>query len=172
MPVDRDVTFVNVGSWNLSGDVHLEGDVEAFEIISGGGMVQVPAGGSHTATVRCAPAAAGSWAAVLVGPESCSSVPLSCEAETMVIACERVPELLDFGAVARDHDLTMSVMVANAGNVPLIGEVTLSGDAVFTIVAGGGPFTMLPGMQRSIAVRFAPTALGDFTGSLDLGTAD
>ena len=75
---------------------------------------------------------------------------------------------LDFGTVAVTASATRTMAVSNSGNADLTGDAEVA-CAEFQIVSGGGPFTIAPGASRSIVVRFAPSAVGPFPCTLDLG---
>ncbi|HOX24333.1 MAG TPA: choice-of-anchor D domain-containing protein [Candidatus Krumholzibacteria bacterium] len=170
-PEEIAATFTNNGSWDLAGDIRIDGDTATFVIVSGGGPTVVPGGASHTVVVRCAPASAGFWQGVLVGPAGCTTVPLSCSAEDEVIGCQIEPDSLGFGSVPIGYATQQAVTVTNTGNVDLVGEVALNGDPEFTILLGGGPFAVPPGEFLVIEVEFAPGAVGEYSAVLEFGDA-
>jgi len=71
--------------------------------------------------------------------------------------------------VALTDSTTRSLTVGNTGNADLDGNATVSCPE-FRLVAGGGAFRVVPGGEHVVVVSFDPTAEGDFSCSLDLGT--
>jgi hypothetical protein len=76
---------------------------------------------------------------------------------------------LDFGSVALTDSTTRSLTVQNTGNADLEGNAVVSCPE-FRLVAGGGPFRIVPGGEHLVVVGFDPAAEGDFSCVLDLGT--
>lgn len=76
---------------------------------------------------------------------------------------------LDFGTVAVSGSATRSVIVRNSGTADLVGSATLLSCPDFQLESGGGPFTIGPGQQLTIVLRFAPSGVGSFPCTLDLG---
>jgi hypothetical protein len=64
-----------------------------------------------------------------------------------------------------------SLLVTNAGQGPLTGSIgALS--APFTVLAGGGPFTLAPHQSLQVVVKFAPASAGRATGRLVVTSND
>ena len=85
------------------------------------------------------------------------------------------PESVSFGSVETGSSVDSDVLVANVGSGPLsVTATTLSGpDAgLFSIVSGGGSFTLQPGQSRTVSVDFSPAAVGDFSASLTVASDD
>ena len=83
--------------------------------------------------------------------------------------CEPSPVPLLFGQVATNDSADRTLTIRNAGSVPLSGDVMLS-CAAFTVLSGGGSFTLSPGQSRSVTVRFLPATAGTYACNLNLGT--
>jgi len=75
---------------------------------------------------------------------------------------------VDFGTVALSGSATRTIVVGNSGNADLRGNATLA-CAGYSFDAGGGPFTVAPGGQHTIVVRFQPTNVGASPCELSLG---
>lgn len=72
---------------------------------------------------------------------------------------------VDFGCVLQGttKDSTLTGVIENIGGNPLIvSSVTIGGTgaASFSIISGGGGFTLAPNDKRTITIRFAPTVSG------------
>ncbi|MBS1538898.1 MAG: immunoglobulin domain-containing protein [Bacteroidetes bacterium] len=73
--------------------------------------------------------------------------------------------IIDFGCVlpSTTKDSTLVGVIENVGGSPLIVtsvSITGSGSTSFSIISGGGGFTLAPNEKRTISVRFAPTTTG------------
>ena len=75
---------------------------------------------------------------------------------------------LDFGTVAVGGSATRSVVVTNAGTADFAGLASV-GCAPYTVESGGGAFTVPPGGQHEVVVRFTPPTTGSFPCALELG---
>ena len=75
---------------------------------------------------------------------------------------------LDFGGVAASATKDLTVNVTNPGTTAqaLTASIATAG---YSIVSGGGSFSLAGGASHPIVVRFAPTAGGHQPGSLSLG---
>ncbi len=85
------------------------------------------------------------------------------------------PASLAFGPVTVGQQGNATATIANMGAAPLsVSGVSLSGpdQARFTIVAGGGSFTVAPGGAHSVDLRFSPTAEGSASASLTVASND
>ena len=78
------------------------------------------------------------------------------------------PAALDFGTLAVGGSTTRSVTVTNTGTADFVGTAGVS-CAGFTIDAGAGPFTVPPGGEHTVVVRFTPGGHGSFVCELSLG---
>ncbi len=75
---------------------------------------------------------------------------------------------LDFGTVGVGGSATRSLTVTNAGTADFAGTASVS-CAGFSLEAGAGPFTVPPGGEHPVVVRFTPGAVGSFACDLSLG---
>jgi hypothetical protein len=85
-------------------------------------------------------------------------------------ACQVSPTSLDFGivTVGNYHDKTFTI--TNTGGGTLAGSVSESCNH-YSIVSGGGAYSLGAGQSRIVTVRFAPTATGTHTCTIETGTA-
>ena len=73
---------------------------------------------------------------------------------------------MNFGNVNVGQTLDQTVTITNQGS-----SGTLTGNVgalsfPFSVVSGGGAFSLTPGQSQSVVVRFSPTAIGPFSGTL------
>ncbi|HEX7070058.1 MAG TPA: choice-of-anchor D domain-containing protein [Rhodothermales bacterium] len=80
------------------------------------------------------------------------------------------PEDVDFGSVELGESATRTVTIANleTSGASLSGNIVLSGNEAFTIVSGGGSFTLAAGQSRDVVLSFDPEAEGDYTAQLQV----
>ena len=78
------------------------------------------------------------------------------------------PTALDFGTVAVGTSNTRTVMISNAGSAPLSGVATV-GCSPYSLVSGGGAFSVPPGGRHDVVVRFSPGSAGSYMCVLSLG---
>jgi len=86
----------------------------------------------------------------------------------IVPPCVVFPSTVDFGTLAVGCTKDDSFFVINRTNSTLTGDVTESCDH-FSILSGGGPFSLSADESLLVAVRYAPTATGDH--ECDVATA-
>jgi hypothetical protein len=75
---------------------------------------------------------------------------------------------LDFGTVAIGQTADRTLTVRNTGTATLSGQAAIDGDG-YEITTGGGSFSVPPGGEKAIVIRFSPAATGTFPASLGLG---
>jgi hypothetical protein len=75
---------------------------------------------------------------------------------------------VDFGTVLVGGSTTRSVVVGNSGNGELKGFASVSCPG-YSLDSGGGAFTVPPGGQHTIVVRYQPSAAGSSPCELSLG---
>jgi hypothetical protein len=83
--------------------------------------------------------------------------------------CDRSTGSIEFGRVPLGHFSERILRIDNSGNLELKGDVTLS-DPQFTVVAGGGPFSIPPDGHVDVKLRYAPQDTGYDQAVADLGT--
>lgn len=85
------------------------------------------------------------------------------------------PTFWDFGAVSIGGYSEKTFVVKNEGNATLnvtATSVTGANAAEFSIVSGGGSFTLSPNATRNLVVRFAPTTTGSKSATLSISSND
>ena len=76
--------------------------------------------------------------------------------------------VLDFGTSAITDSVTRSVTLRNTGNGDLHGDASVACDG-YALVSGGGAYTVAPGGQHTIVLKFRPPGIGAFPCELVLG---
>ncbi len=176
---DQTLTITNQSSSTGTLDGSVGTPSAPFSIVSGGGTFSLTPGQSKPVVVRFSPTATGPFSGTLSinhnagNQTSPANVPLSGTGITPIPGTVNIsvtPPSLNFGNVALGHLSDMTVTIANliGSTGMLIGNVgTLS--APFSIVSGSdGAFSLTPGQSKSVVVRFSPTVLGQFSGTLSI----
>ena len=82
--------------------------------------------------------------------------------------CQVLPTTLAFGSVTVGSTRDLSFTITNNGTTALSGSVS-EACAPFSLVAGGGSYTLSAGQSREVTVRFAPTAAGSQACTIETG---
>jgi uncharacterized delta-60 repeat protein len=88
---------------------------------------------------------------------------------------DTAPASLAFGNVTQGSFKDLAVTVRNTGNATLnVTSTTLVGpaSAEYSIVAGGGAFSLAPAATRQVTVRLTPTSLGTKAATLSFASND
>lgn len=164
----------NTGTWKLRVDsLYFRGlDASAFKLISGFPKYDISIGGNKAAEFSFTPRR--------VGPHSAEIV-IFTQSDTLVydIIGNGVQQsiaigttLIDFGKV----ELKRNRDSLNVGTVKNIGPITITIDSTkhsfpndidFSTLSGGGAFTLAPGEERKLNLRFTPSSLGRTSGTLE-----
>jgi hypothetical protein len=165
-----DKTFVirNTGSTTISGAVTLEKQACVFSIVIGGGAYELAPAQSRTVVVRFEPIAAGPASCTIGVGAGCDPVTCTGMGDTPAI-CLVTPDTLDFGVVALGDTAASSFTIRNNGGSSVSGTVTLPDCPEFSL-AGDVAYALGAGAMREFGVRFAPTALGEFTCRVETGS--
>ena len=83
--------------------------------------------------------------------------------------CLLSPDTLTFGDVAVGSSADRSFTITNSGGGVLAGEVS-SGCGMFTVIGGGGVYSLEADEFRTVKVRFHPTAIGPAACSIGTGS--
>lgn len=165
---DQVFTITNSGGGLLTGTVSLPSCAE-FSLVTGAGAYSLPAGQAHTVTVRFQPQSTGDKACVVeTGSALCSDVTVSGTGQNLPV-CSLSTTSLTYGLVTAGSTSDRSFTITNTGGGTLTGSVTENCSA-YSIIAGAGAFALGNGQQRTVTVRFAPTAFGVQNCTIDLGT--
>jgi len=166
----ENATFVltNVGTGTANGIIRIEGP-SVFSLESGGDSFSLDAGESKQIIIRFCPLSETNYSGLLVADGSnCDDVSINLSGSG-----GQPPELQlsgdgDFGAVALDDPKTKSFTLTNIGIGTARGKISIDGSA-FSIISGGGSFSLGEGESRNIVVKFEPTSVTSYSGTL---TAD
>jgi hypothetical protein len=162
------VTIRNPGPVEVMGDVSLSGT--GFALASGGGPFVLEPLAQMTVTITFAPSTAGTYNGVLSAGGVCGNASLTGTSvdTTPSAACDVRPGSIDFGDVELGSSMEQSFTILNAGVVQFSGSVSaLCTD--YTIVSGGGSYTLLPGDSVNVAVRFSPSKTGTIDCTISTG---
>ncbi len=177
----RTVVIRNLGDVELqiTASTLVNGEPNEFAITQGGALFTVAPGGTHTLDVRFAPSTE--------GPKTTSLRLSSNDADepTVDVALNGnglMPADIDIGAMTHDYGQVVvgttashTVIIRNLGDVALqVSAMTLvTGEAAdFSITLGAAPFTVAPGSEHSVDVRFAPGSAGQKTTMLRVVSDD
>jgi hypothetical protein len=160
-------TVQNVGAGTLEGSVTEE--CPNFSIVMGAGDYSLGSGQMHAVMVRFAPSSSGAKACQIeLGGTRCPGVPCS-GSGIAGPECQVTPTSLDFGEVPVDMSADLAFSIKNVGGGVVTGSVS-EYYPDFSIVSGGGDFSLSSGRVRTVTVRFAPTSLGEKHGAVNTGT--
>jgi uncharacterized repeat protein (TIGR01451 family) len=164
--VDTTITIQNVGGGTLTGGVS-----EAcayYEIQSGAGAYSLTAGQTHEVVLRYAPTDAGTHNCNIQTGAACDNVPVTGVGDPLP-ACDVSQTTLDFGTVTVGEADTLSFTITNTGGGTLSGSVSETCDH-YTIVAGGGAYSLTAGQFVDVDVEFAPGVAGTHPCTIETGT--
>ncbi|MEM2002730.1 MAG: choice-of-anchor D domain-containing protein [Candidatus Methanomethylicaceae archaeon] len=180
---DQDLIIRNAGTENLKGTVNAPGS--PFSLLRGEGVFDIPPGRTYTVTVRCTPTNRGFFRATVEIRGINDAIEPS---KTIILHCTGIgPEItllpddtglgsgphltLDFGAAVVNQAKDVSFEIRNDGERPLRGTVNAPTlNPPFSLVSGGGNFTVNPGMTHSVIVRCQLRTQGGSTGTLTITT--
>ena len=146
-----------------------------FSVVSGGSSFSLAPGKSRTVIVSFTPTATGSFSDTLTITHNATNqtspinLPITGTGEVSVINMDVTPSLVDFGGVIVGKSVTQTIVITNASSstTTLEGSVdSVSGS--FSLVSGGGTFSLAPGKSKSVIVSFSPTSTGNFSQSLSI----
>jgi formylglycine-generating enzyme required for sulfatase activity len=85
--------------------------------------------------------------------------------------CQVTPDTLRFGAVTLGQSVELTFVIRNVSADTLTGGV--SGDCpAYSLVSGAGSYSLSPGAERPVTVRFSPLGTGTQTCLVNSGTTD
>lgn len=166
--VEADFIIQNTGGGTISGSV--SESCTGYSVVSGGGAYILGAGVTREVTVRFAPTTTGGQlCTVETGSTLCADVSLSGIGEQGPI-CAIDITTLDFGTVLLGSSADRTFQISNTGGGTLSGTITESCET-YSLVSGGGAFSLANGASRSVTVRFTPTSETQYTCAVAFGTA-
>lgn len=142
-----------------------------FALAASAGPFDIPAGGSQSLAFTFAPSAVGDRSATLeiLTRTGTSSVPI--RGVGVMPQLSIVPSAIDFGAheLGAVKDTVLDMLLRNVGDTSVtITDVAVQGPGLtqFSILDGGGGFTLGAGEGRRVSLRFAPSLIGRTSGRL------
>jgi probable HAF family extracellular repeat protein len=172
---DRIITLTNRAdsAGALTGNVGTP--ASPFSVVSGGGAFILNPGQSMSVTVRFSPSAAGEAPGNLsithnaTNEPSPSNLSLNGTGVPPGIHISINPRSVVFGNIAEGQSSDRIITLTNQANSAgaLTGNVGIP-SAPFSVVSGGGGFSLNPAQSISITVRFSPTAAGTASGNLSI----
>lgn len=164
---ERSFTVRNVGGQILTGTV--SESCAGFSLSSGGGAYSLGAGEARIVVVRFEPASEGpADCTIQLGNAGCGTVSASGTGERGPV-CAIDPGSLDFGSVDVGATAERSFTIRNSGGGTLTGSISENCDA-YSIVSGGGAYSLGENQFRSVTVRFAPTSEGSQSCTIETGS--
>ncbi len=165
--VSKKFSIRNTGRGPLQGDV---GALSApFTVAEGGGGFSLNPGASMTVEVQFAPTMPNTFQQVLLVTSDDPyhqqmSIPVAGTAEGGVLS---VASSLGFGQVAVGNSKKLALMVKNVGLGTLTGVIGTAGAVPpFSVISGGGTFSLPKGAKEPVVIEFSPTAKGKSFGTV------
>jgi hypothetical protein len=163
---DLSFKLTNTGGGTLAGTVS---EACADFSIVGNAAYSLAGGDTATIVVRFSPTSAGAKACTLAtGASECAEVPCSGTGVATTPICQVSPTEFGFAVVFVGSYLDRTFTITNVGVGTLSGSVSESSDD-FSIVSGGGDYSLTAGQFVTVTVRFAPTSEGDKTCDIATG---
>jgi hypothetical protein len=168
-------TTLQVTGVTLTGD-----QASDFAITQGGGSFNVLPGATHNLDVSFTPAALGGRTTTLRftnddADENPLNVTLSGTGVAAAPEVVATPASHDYGTQTVGVEVTQTFTISNTGTSNLVVQAsTLTGPdaAAFAIMSGQPGFTIPPGGNDTIQVRFTPTSTGPKSATLSIPTND
>ena len=147
----------------------LSGDCSSYSIVSGSGSFTLNPGQALTVTVRFQPASVRNWTCTINTGSGCSNVIM--KGDGVEGSCGVSPRTLNFGdvCVGDYKDKTFRISCGSSSPCPISGRVS-ENCSRYTIVSGGGSYTLNPGDSRKVTVRFSPGSSGTKNCTISTGT--
>jgi outer membrane protein assembly factor BamB len=141
---------------------------DEYSIVSGGGPYNLALGESLDVTVRYEPVSFGEHVCMIeTGNDNCTDI--HCEGFG-ITNCEITPDYLNFGAVSVGNYKEMSFKIANSCGIELLEGIVSESCDQFSIVSGGGYYSIAPGDSIIVTVSFHPDTSGVFYCIIETGS--
>jgi PKD repeat protein len=164
---ERTFTIQNTAGGLLEGRVNES--CPDYRIVSGGGDYSLGPGGTRSVTVRFEPSSLGIKDCTIdLGNSRCADVDCTGIGAGIRFRCRVEPTSIDFGSVAPGGFGEESFTITNNGDGEFEGSVDESCDD-YRIASGGGSYTLAPGRQRTVTVRFEPSHPGPQNCTIETG---
>ncbi len=158
--------ITNTGYGTLTGNA--SGSCPYYVAAMGSGSFALTHDQTRTVSVLFFPGSAGTHTCTIeTGNETCSDVFCSGIGKPSV-ACLVQPDTLEFGAVCVNDSLDMTFFVTNTGGDTLQGSISEICDQ-YSIVNGGGPFSLAANETLFVGVQLKPTSVGSHNCTIDTG---
>lgn len=168
----RGFTVTNIGGGLLSGNVTDPG-CPGFSILGGLGPYDLLSGQFVEVTVAFSPVSTGPASCSIDLGSGCGEDVLCQGTGTQPPLCQPSTSLLNFGLVDVGDFVDDSFTLTNGGGGTLTGTIVLPDCNYWTVLSGDGPYSLGPGEQRTVILRFTPNAPGDFFEcTVDLGCGE
>jgi sugar lactone lactonase YvrE len=136
-----------------------------FSLVSGIPPFDVPAGTAQQVEFRFMPTAAGLRTADIFIMTQADTLRQKIQGEGIIPVISTIGSTIDLGLVniGSFKDTTINVAIQNTGNVSVnfTGDAELGPDKTqFSVIAGGGAFSLNPGESRTVTLRFTPQFIG------------
>lgn len=169
---ERSVLIRNDGNIDLVGDVTLPAG--EFTIVDGAGPFSIPPGGDLRVKFRYAPGDTGFHRAdVDFGGDTCSRMRIAGLGTPPPEGpqCVADPPAIAFASTKTGETSERTLELRNPGLIDFNVDVQLIGSGPFEIISGGGFETLDPGDTLRVAIKFAPTTVGNFNAQLAIGSS-
>jgi len=165
----RGITVSNTGTFNL--ELELESDTTAFQVLTPTGPFTLEPGGSVEAAIAFVPGVPGEYnGTIVLGSEHCAPVPCTGLGVNDDSPCGFARPAINLGVVTLGQPASDSVEIRNLGSDVLDLFVSLQfGDQGFSILAGGGEQSLLPGESMFVSIQGEYSGVGVFSDYLQLG---
>ena len=156
----------NIGSWECRIDsIYFQGaDSAAFSLVSGIPQYTIASGANHFAEFSFRPTKAGLHEAEIVIISQADTLIQNIRGEGIEPKLAVLCDWIDFGQVyLSEHKDTVKAIIENTGTASIeITKTEITGPDIdqFEIIDGGGSFTLNPGDERELTLRFEPEYLG------------
>ena len=164
---------LSVTSTGLTG-----GQSTEFSITSGGGSFTLEPGATRSVQITFAPTSTGAKSTTL---RFASNDPDENPKDVTISGTGAVPDIAvsptsyDYGSTGINTSENQTFEVSNEGAAALsVSSTSLVGThaSEFSIVSGGGAYSLEPGATRSVTIRFTPLATGAKTATLRIASND
>lgn len=155
----------------ITGDVALGEGCEDFELLDGAGPFSLGAGETHELTIGFRPSLIGQESCELILGTDCGNKRISGAGSTpcVLVSPSNADGAFEMGSVSVGSHVEKTLIINSIATERIDGYVR-SPDANFEVIHGGGAFSIAPGGEYFIRVRFAPTSRGLKTCRLQMGT--
>ena len=166
--VDRDIVVANNGPYVLAMDVQILEPTLGFSLVEAGGQWELGPGDSRAIRVRFICLTEQSYATVLALGPGLPQVPLSAAGVVNRPDCELGTAVLNFGPTPIDSSRFLYVAVSNNTDAPLdIAPSSLTP----AFIVDSTPVAIPAAGSATVAVRFSPTGVTSYAGTISLGNA-